>query len=87
MHLTLQESYYSLPLLTYAIAAIKLITRQQREIIECLLEYNGVQLIVRFQYRWESIKSCIWSGVSRLNLRHIIIQRGLQFHFHIRFSK
>ena len=34
LHLTLQESY-SLPVLTYAIAAIKLTTKQQRELNAC----------------------------------------------------
>jgi hypothetical protein len=34
LHLALQESY-SLPVLTYAIAAIKLTTKQQRELNAC----------------------------------------------------
>lgn len=82
LHLTLQESY-SLPILTYAIAAIKLTTKQQRELNVC---WNMIYRKLFGFHRWESVKSFI-CGVGRLDLHHIIMQRRLQFYFHLRFSK
>ena len=82
LHLLLQESY-SLPILTYAIAAIKLSTKQQGELNVC---WNMVYRKLFGFNRWESVKSFI-CGMGRLDLHHIIMQRRLKFYFHLRFSK
>jgi hypothetical protein len=82
LHLTLQESY-SLPVRTYAIAAMKLTMKQQRELNAC---WNMVYRKLFGFNKWESVKSFV-CGVGRLDLHHIIMQRRLQFYFHLRFSK
>jgi DeoR/GlpR family transcriptional regulator of sugar metabolism len=61
LHLTLQESY-SLPVITHAIAAIKLTMKQQRELNVC---WNMVYRKWIGFNKWESVKSFV-CGVGRL---------------------
>jgi hypothetical protein len=64
LHLTLRENY-SLSVLTYAVAAIKLTTKQQRELNDC---WN---MVYRKLFGFNN-KSFV-CGVDCLDLHHIII--------------
>jgi hypothetical protein len=76
IHLTLQESYY-LPILTYAIAAIKLSAKQ---IDELNAAWNSVYSKIFDFHQWESVK-CFMHGLGRIDLRHLFKIRRVNFTF------
>ena len=66
LQLQLQESY-SLPILTYCTAAVKLSDTNLNHLNAC---WNSVYRRLFGFHRWESVRSCI-NGLSRLNFHHI----------------
>jgi len=81
VHLSLQESY-CLPVLTYAIAALKLTIRQEKELNAC---WNSVYRKLFGFHKWESVKYCI-HGLNRLDLHSIIRLRRVAFYRRIVLS-
>ena len=56
LHLSLQESY-CLPVLTYAVAAVNLSVKQEKELNAC---WNSVYRKIFGFHKWESVKCCIY---------------------------
>jgi hypothetical protein len=76
IHLSLQESY-CLPILTYAIASLKL-NNKQEDLLNA--SWNSVYRTIFHFNKWESVRSFI-CGLRRLDVHHLISSRRLQvFH-------
>jgi hypothetical protein len=82
VNLSLQESY-CLPVLTYAVATLKLTVKQEDELNAC---WNTVYRKIFGFHKWESVKCFIW-GLGRLDLHHIILQRKFKFYLHLLNSR
>ena len=81
VHLSLQESY-CLPILTYAVAALNLSVKQEKELNAC---WNSVYRKIFGFHKWESVKCCI-HGLNRLDLCSIIRLRRVSFYRNIMSS-
>jgi len=79
--LTLKESY-SLPVLMYAIPALSLKSRQVDELNVC---WNNVFCRIFSYNKWESVKAVIL-GLGRINLKHLIMLRKINFYRHLHIS-
>jgi len=66
VQLKLQE-LYSLPILTYSIAALELKAKQLTELNVC---WNSVYRRLFGFHRWESVRGCI-NGLGRLDFLHV----------------
>lgn len=75
IHLKLQESY-CLPVLTCAVAALK-VSEKTRGFFTCCVEFCAQNYILYF--KWESAENFICS-LSRLDLHHIVKLRTIQFY-------
>jgi hypothetical protein len=78
IHLILQETY-CLPILTYAIAAIKLSAKQ---IDELDAAWNSVYRKIFDFHKWASVK-CFICCLGRIDLRHLVRIRRVNFYFHV----
>ena len=81
VHLKLQESY-SLPILSYAAAAVKYTTRQEDELN---VSWNLVYRRIFGFNRWESARAFI-TGLGRSDLHHIFMLRRLNFNFCLKYT-
>ena len=73
---------YSLPILTYAVAAIKISDKQLKEINA---SWNSVyQRIFKF-HRWESVKLFIY-GLGNLDFKHILMKLSVKFYLSMQLS-
>jgi len=81
VHLKLQESY-SLPILSYAAAAVKYTTRQKDELNA---SWNSVYRRIFGFNRWESVRAFIITGLGRSDLHHIFMLRRLNFYLRLKY--
>jgi len=75
VHLSLQETY-CLSVLTYAIPALSLNSKQMSELNVC---WNSVYRKIFGFNRWESVKAFI-CGLGRLDFHHIVSVRKIKFY-------
>jgi len=68
--------------LTYAMAALNLTVKQEKELNAC---WNSVYRKLFGFHKWESVKCCIY-GLNRLDLHSIIKLRRVSFYRHMVFS-
>ena len=80
VQLRLQE-LYSLPILTYCIAAFDLKVKQLAELNVC---WNSVYRRLFGFHKWESVRGCI-SGLRRLDFVHLC--QALKAKFYVRIAK
>ena len=76
------QQTYSLPILTYAIAAIKISDKQLKELNA---SWNSVYWRIFKFHRWESVKFFIY-GLGNLDFKHILMKLLSKFYLSMQLS-
>ena len=76
------QQTYSLPMLTYAIAAIKISDKQLKELNAF---WNSVYRRISKFHRWESVKLFIY-GLGNLDFKHILMKLLTKFYLSMQLS-
>ena len=81
VQLHLQQAY-SLPILTYAIAAIRISDKQLEDLNA---SWDSVYRRIFKFYRWESVKVFIY-GLGNLDFKHILLKLSIKFDISMQLS-